>query len=269
MAFEILGTFTASQFTRFSIWVQAQVGQIPARIQHLQAEINRIGSLSFAYDSGGIPTHITPSDTTTYIGRLFQAYEALGGDAEFDLQVRQMAQPVFRMTGTENHMPQLMSNGEVISANGGLSDAPSAELFRSARDWAYDAQFYRRDLIERKIRRAQDYVDQLNAEVTTLQGIQSSATQTGSIGYIVSGVQALIANRYYIAALNDSSMPDPHGKFAYAPVAGYMPNPQGGSTIVDYERTLDGPAVPTGTNTNTAPSTTGSSSTTTSTGSTT
>ncbi len=251
MAFEILGTFTASQFTRFSIWVQAQVGQIPARIQHLQAEAARIGGLAFAYDSGGVPTFIQPADNLTYIGRLFQVYEALGGDAEFDLQVRQMGQPVFKTTGTENHMPQLMSNGEIISAGGGLSDAPSAELFRQARDWAYDVQFYRRDLLERKIRRAIDYVDQLNAEIMTLQGIQASASQAGSIGYIVSGIQSLVSDRYYIAAQNDAGKPDPHGKMAYAPIAGYMPNPQGGSTVVDYERTYDGPQVPTGTNTET------------------
>jgi hypothetical protein len=247
VAFEFLGTFTASQFTRFSVWVQAQTGQIPARILHLQAELARIGYLAFAYDSGGVPTFIQPPDTTTYIGRLFQVYEALGGDAEFDLQVRTMGQPVFRTTGTENHMPQLMSNGEVISANGGLSDAPSAELVRQARDWTYDAQFYRRDLLERKIRRMMDYADQLTAEVQQLQQIQAQASQAGAIGYIISGIQQLISNRYYIAAQNDGAMPDPHGKFAYAPVAGYMPNPDGSSTIVDYERTYDGPKVPSGT----------------------
>jgi hypothetical protein len=251
LAFELLGTFTASQFTRFSTWVQAQVGQIPARIQHLQAELARIGALAFAFDSGGIPTFVQPADTTTYIGRLFQVYEALGGDVEFDLQTRSMTQPVFRTTGTENHMPQLMSNGEVISSNGGLSDAPSAELVRQARDWTYDAQFYRRDFLERKIRRAMDYADQLSAEIKSLRQIQAEASQAGSIGYIVSGVQQLIANRYYIAAQNDAAAPDPHGKSAYGPVAGYMPSPEGGSTIVDYERTYDGPKVPTGTQTGT------------------
>ena len=252
MSFEFLGTFTASQFTRFSLWVQAQVGQIPARIQHLQAEVTRIGGIAFAYDSGGIPTFVQPSDQTTYIGRLFMAYEALGGDAAYDLQVRLMTQPVFRTTGTPNHMPQQMSNGEVVGAGGGLSDAPSAELVRQARDWTYDAQFYRRDLLERKIRRAMDYVDQLNAEVTLLQNIQQGATSAGAIGYIVSGVEQLVANRYYTAVQNDSASPDPHGKMAYAPIAAYMPNPQGGSTIVDFERTLDGPMVPTGDETDTS-----------------
>lgn len=247
MAFEFLGTFTASQFTRFSIWVQAQTAQVAARIQHLQAEQARIGALTFAYDAGGVPTFIQPSDAaSTYIGRLFQVYEALGGDAEFDLQTRQMTQPVFKTTGTENRISQTMSNGEVVSAPG-LSDAPSAELFRTARDWAYDVQFYRRDLLERKIRRAMDYADQLGAEVNLLQKILLDASQAGSIGYILSGVQQLIANRYYIAAANDSANPDPHGKMAYAPVAAYMPNPQGGSTVIDYERTYDGPQVPTGT----------------------
>ncbi len=251
MAFDMLGTFTASQFSRFSTWVQAQVGQIPARIQHLQAEATRVGGLTFAYDSGGVPTFVQPSDNTTYIGRLFQAYEALGGDAEFDLQTRQMTQPVFRTTGTPNQRSQVLSNGEVNSAPG-LSDAPTAEFFRQARDWTYDAQFYRRDLLERKIRRAIDYVDQLNAEVTLLQQIAADASEAGSLGYIISGVEQLIANRYYLAATNDAAQPDPHGKGAYAPVAAYMPDPAGGSTVLDYERAVGLPLqVPTGTPTDT------------------
>jgi hypothetical protein len=246
MAFDFLGTFTASQYTRFSTWVQAQTGQITARIQHLQAEVDRLGGLSFAYDSGGIPTFITPSDNTTYIGRLFQCYEALGGDAEFDLQVRTMAQPVFKTTGDPNNPSQLMSNGEVMGTQG-LIDAQTAELMRSARDWTYDAQFYRRDLLERKIRRAMDYVDQLNAEVKNLQQIQASVATQGSIGYILSSLNQFVGNRYYLPAQNDTSAPDPHGKMAYAPIASYMPDVAGGSTVTNYERTYDGPAVPTGT----------------------
>jgi hypothetical protein len=243
MAFEFLGTFTASMYTRHSVWVQAQVGQVSARIQHLNAEIARIGSLSFAYDSNGVPTQVTPSDSSTYIGRLFQVYEALGGDPEFDLQTRSMNQPVFRNMGSETHMPQTMSNGEVIGTSG-LSDAQSAELFRQQRDWAYDVQFYRRDLLERKIRRMMDYVDQLQSEITTLTAIQAQASAQGAIGFIIAGIQQLISDRFYIAAQNDATNPDPHGKLAQAPVAGYMPNPQGGSTITDYERTYDGPMVP-------------------------
>ncbi len=246
MAFEFLGTFTASQFSRFSTWVQAQVGQIPARIQHLNAEIARIGGLAFSYDSGGVPTFIQPSDTTTYIGRLFQCYEALGGDAEFDLQVRTMSQPVFKTTGTPNNPPQLLSNGEV-QGQPGLGDAPSAEVLRTLRDWTYDAQFYRRDLLERKIRRAMDYVDQLNAEVTLLGQIQADASAQGSLGFILNSMEQLVGNRYYLPAQNDSSNPDPHGKAAYGPIASYMPDITGGSTIAIYERTYDGPQVPTGT----------------------
>jgi hypothetical protein len=250
MAFEFLGTFTASQYNRFATWVQAQTGQIPARLQHLGAEMARIGGLSFAYDSGGVPTFITPSDTTTYIGRLFQCYEALGGDAEFDLQVRTMAQPVFKVTGTPNNPPQLMSNGEVVG-NQGLIDQQSAELVRQARDWTYDAQFYRRDLLERKIRRMVDYVDQLQAEITLLNQIQASATTQGALGFILNGLNTLVGNRYYIPAQNDTASPDPHGKSAYAPIAAYMPDVAGGSTVLNYERTYDGPAVPTGTPTET------------------
>lgn len=244
MAFEFLGTFTQSQFKRFSAFVQAQQVQITARIQHLNAEINRIGGLAFAFDQGGIPTAMSPADNITYIGKLFQAYEALGGDAFYDLQTRAMTQAVYRLTGSEGAgESQMMSNGEVVGTPG-LSDAETAELMRQARDWTYDAQFYRRDLLERKIRRMLDYADQLQAEVNLLQQLQSSAQVEGSLAFILAAIQSFIDDRQYLAAQKDNGDPNAqHGKFAYSPIAAYMPGPKGAPTD-SFERTYDGAVVP-------------------------
>jgi hypothetical protein len=244
LSFDFLGTFTASQFTRFSDWVRAQTAQIDDRVLHLQAELDRIGAIAFAFDSGGVPTNLSSGDSETYAGKLFLAYEALGGDAFYDLQIRSMNQAVFRLEGSENGMPQQMSNGEILGTPG-LSDQESAELVRSARDWTYDALFYRREYLERKIRRMIDYADQLQAEIDTLNQIKAQASVQGALGFILNGVQQLISDRTYLAAQNDSGKPDPHGKMAYAPFASYMPGPKR-ANVTDFERTYDGPVVPTG-----------------------
>lgn len=243
MSFEFLGTFTKSQFDRFSAFVRAQTQTIDQRVQHLQAELNRVGSLVFTYDSGGVPTGFS-FDEDTYIGNLFSVYEALGGDAFYDLQVRSASQPIYKLTGDETHMPQQMSNGEVIGTPG-LSDAASAELLRQARDWTWDNLYTRREALERKIRRALDYSDQLQSEINNLLTIRSDVTIENSLEFLLTGVQQLISDRQYMAAQDDSSKADPHGKLAYAPFASYMPGPDQ-SQVTDFERTFDGQVVPTG-----------------------
>lgn len=246
MSFEFLGTFTSSQFARFAAFVRAQTTLVDGRIAHLKAERARIGNLAFAYDSGGVPTGLASDPPSTYCGKLFATYEALGGDAYYDLQVRSTSQPVFRLVGDETKQPQRMSNGEVIGTEG-LSDAESAELVRQARDWTYDVLEYRRNALERKVRRAIDYAEQLQAEIAQLTTIKADATVSGALEFILTGVQQLISSRNYMAASNDAAKADPHGKLAYAPFAAYMPGGGGqGAVAEDFERTLDGPVVPGG-----------------------
>lgn len=242
MAFEFLGTFTKSQFDRFAGFVRDQTSLLDGRIAHLRAERARIGSLGFAFDAGGVPTNIAHDPPTTYIGKLFGVYEALGGDAFFDLQVRSTSQPVFKLKGDEVNSSQVMSNGEVIGSPG-LSDAESALLMQQARGWVQDTLFYRREAIERKIRRALDYADQLQVEINQLTALKAQATTTGALEFILGNIDQLLSDRQYMAASNDGSKPDPHGKLAYAPFAAYMPGPDR-ATGDDFQRTLDGPAVP-------------------------
>ena len=238
MAHNFNGTFTKSQFTRFRAYVENQLPMIDARIAHLEAERDRIGNLAFAYDSAGNPTSFVNDIPETYCGKLFAAYEALGGDAEFDLQVRSASQPVFLMTGDVNTPAQLMSNGEVVGVLG-LSDAPSATLMQKIRRFVGEDLQRRREYLERKIRRALDYVDQLNLEISQLTALKGSVDSPESMAAYFSQLDTLTTDPRYMAITDDTANPDPHGKFAKAPVAGYVPGPKG-ATPNTYQRTPDG-----------------------------
>ena len=238
MAFEWNGTFTRSQFERFRSYVLEQVQLIDARIAHLNAERERVGDLSFAYDSGGLPTHVTADPPTTYIGKLYGAYEALGGNVEFDLQVRSTNQPVFRLAGDATRAAQLLSNGEAINVQG-LGDAESAVTVQSMRGWVAGDLGRRRDAIEHKIRRAIDYAEQLRREASELELLKGAEDVEGSLAYYLKIIDSLTVQRDYMAITDDSAQPDPHGKFARAPMAPFMPGPKG-ATAISYERTLDG-----------------------------
>jgi hypothetical protein len=236
MAFDVQGTLTTSQLDRVKKYVRDQVQLIDDRITHLKAERDRVGNLAFAYDSGGTPTALTSDPPSTYCGKLFGAYEALGGDAEFDLQVRSTTQPVFLLAGDEVKPAQLMSNGEVLGVLG-LSDAESALLMQKIRGWVADDLHRRREYLERKIRRAIDYAEQLDAEIAELETIKADVTTDGSLEFLLSNLDTLAADKQYTAITDDQGT-DPHGKFARAPVAGYMPGPDG-ATATTYERTTN------------------------------
>lgn len=244
MAFEFKGTFTKSQFDRFETYLRNQVQQVEPRIQHLEAELARIGTLAFAYDSGGVPTGCAGDTNATYSGKLFNVYEALGGDCFFDLQVRSTSQAVFRVAADETRHAALMSNGEVIGRRG-LSDGESAELTSEARAWVVGDLDRRRDFLERKIRRLLDYADQLQNEINTLKTIFQDETVDGSLDFLIAGIQTLAADRQYMAVTNDGSGTDPHGKYAKSPQAAYMPGGEG-AEAQDYERTYDGAVAPGG-----------------------
>lgn len=242
MSFDFNGTFTASQFERFKKYVQDQVQLIDARIVHLESERDRIGNLAFAFDDGGVPSAYAGDPPTTYVGKLFGVYEALGGEVEFDLQVRSKKQPVYQLAGDETKPAQLMSNGEVLSVLG-MSDAESALLIQKMRHWVGEDLHRRREALERKIQRALDYADQLEAEISELRLLKESVETDGSLAFYISEIEALANDRQYMAITNDKADPDPHGKLARAPVAGYMPGPERGDPV-SYERTLDGAVKP-------------------------
>ncbi len=218
MAHDYLGTFNRSQFERFLAYAKSQLPLVDGRIQHLQAEVNRIGSVIFRY-SKGIPQGYAANPADSYLGKLLGAYEVLGGDPFIDLRVRLRGDPVFRVKGTETQAAQFMSNGEVIGAKG-LSDAPTAELVRTGKAWLNSTLDYRFGNLERKIRRAVDYSDELLNEIATLKTIREAASVVGSLEYVAAQVGQFLTDSNYRAVYDDGGG-DKFGFNVYAPFSSY------------------------------------------------
>jgi hypothetical protein len=235
LTFDFLGTYNQAQLTRFQTFATAQLAQAAARSQHLAAEILRIGTLTFAYDSTGTPIGYV-TDPESYVGKLVAAYEILGGDVAYDLMVRSRAQALFLIAGSEASSPQMMSNGEIVGARG-LADAETAVLTQQMKAWMEPVLDYRREYLERKIMRMLDYVDQLTQEVSLLAVLQGDTTVTGSLAQLLASAQAFIDNGTYRAVTADT---DPYNRKGYAPYASYDPGGPNGSTADSTQRTFEG-----------------------------
>ncbi len=218
MAFEWLGTFNRSQFERFLVFSRSQLPLVDGRIQHLQAEVSRIGTVMFRYTKG-VPQGFAANPVNSYLGKLLGAYEVLGGNPFVDLRIRLRSDPVFKIKGTESTPSQFMSNGEVIGAKG-LSDAPTSLLMLEAKEWLTDTFRARFDSLERKIRRAMDYSDELQSEIATLKTIQLSATTVGSLEYIAAQINQYLSDQNYRAVFDDHGG-DVYGFHVYAPFSSY------------------------------------------------
>lgn len=230
MSLDFKGTFNRSQFERFSAFARGQLGVVPARLKHLAAEQLRVGTLVFSYDANGKPLAYSPEPTTSYLGRLLAAYEILGGDAFYDLNVRSRAQAVFLIRGDETTPAQLMSNGEVVGTPG-LGDRGTAELMGPARAWLDETLHRRREYLERKIRRLIDYADQLQMEQESLARIVLGVEAEGSLDNLLAQIQAYIDDPSYRPAYDDRGT-DPDGKLTGAPLAPYSVGPDRAPTDV-------------------------------------
>lgn len=245
---DFLGTFNKSQFTRLATYARSQMVYIDLRIQHLTIEQQRIGFLQFAYDTGGRPTSYSTGSPgfTTYIGKLMSAYEVLGGDPFYDLQVRGKNDPVYYLKGTETATAKMMSNGEPIPLPG-LSDGDSGNAVRSMKSWTR-GNLDRLERVERKVRRAIDYSDQLQSEIHELNLIKKSVEVDGSLENLIALVGQLFIDPGYRAIADDKGK-DPFGKYTHAPMSSYD---QGGTRAPtegpSVERGADGYTVSGGSN---------------------
>ncbi len=235
MAHDWLGTFNRSQVERFLAFARANLSTIDARILHLQAEKGRIGTLVFTYDAEHVPDSVTADPTDSYLGKLLAAYEVLGGNPFLDLRSRTKGQPLFVVRGV-GMAPGYISNGEPVTSKG-LQDAYSAELIRSLRSPISEALRARFESLERKIRRALDYGDQLDEEVASLQVYKAAAEIEGSLEYVAEQINQLLSNRNYRAIYDDGGK-DPLGLNTYAPFSAFdAENSQG----TGPSRTAPGP----------------------------
>jgi hypothetical protein len=218
--FDWLGTFNRSQFQRLVTYTRAQLTYVKSRINHLTIEKQRVGFLKFTYDTSGQPTGYATGQPgfTTYIGKLMSAYEVLGGDPFYDLQVRGMSDPVYYTKGTETYSSKVLSNGEPVPSLG-LADAVSGNAVRSMRVWASE-NLDRLERIERKVRRAIDYSDQLQIEINNLTSITNAVEVDGSLENLIALVNQLFTDPSYRAIADDKGK-DPFGKVVYAPMSSY------------------------------------------------
>lgn len=230
MSFDFLGTFNKSQLDRFLAFARTQLPLVDARIQHLEAEQNRIGTVTFRYDQG-IPKEFIADPEESYLGRLLATYEVLGGNPFHDLRVRLRTDPVFAIRGSVTVPTQFMSNGEVIGAPG-LADAPSGEIMRQARRWLEVTLNGRFDKLERKIRRALDYADELEREIKDLTLIKQGIEVEGSFEQLADQLVQLIADPNYRAIFDDAGK-DPFGLTSYAPFSSYDATPSNDPNLVD------------------------------------
>jgi hypothetical protein len=220
MPFDFLGTFNRSMFDRLAAYARGQLVYVDSRIQHLSIEQQRIGFLQFAYDTAGRPTSYTTGTPgfITVIGKLMSAYEVLGGDPFYNLQVRSVSNPVYYRKGDETATAKVLSNGEPVPQLG-LSDGPSGNAVRQVRAWSF-GNLERLDRLERKIRRMIDYSDQLGTEVSFLKKSRQAVDVDGSLENLIALVNQLFADPSYRAIADDKGA-DPFGKFIYAPMSSY------------------------------------------------
>ena len=234
MPFDWNGTFNKSQFDRFRLFARTQLKLISARIQHLEAEKFRIGEPIFRYGSDGAAIGYTADPDTSYVAKLLVAYEVQGGNPYLDLTIRLKKDPIYRLRGDQTNMSSLMSNGEAVG-QAGLADSVSALAMQQAKEWLTATLDYRMGYLERKIRRALDYWDQLDSEVTLLKTIRSSADTPGSLEYIAADIAELFSDGTYRAIYDDHGK-DERGALAYAPFSSYDSGPNSSDEVSQNPR---------------------------------
>lgn len=222
MAYEFLGTFNRSQFNDFLAFARSQLPYATARIRFLTSESNRIGTVAFKFNDG-VPEGYAATPEESYLGKLLAAYEVLGGNPFLNLRIRQRSQTVYIIQGSETTPAQFTSSGEVVGGRG-LMDGPTAELMRVAKSWVNETLQARFNRLERKIRRAMDYRDQLQREIAELEVIQLAAETRGSLEFIASQINEFLDDSNYRAIYDDQGA-DRFGLKTYAPFSSYDATP--------------------------------------------
>ena len=151
------------------------------------------------------------------------------------------SQALFLMSGDETRAANMLSNGRVVGTQG-LMDAASAIPVQQIREWMNDSIQYKREALERKIRRALDYSDQLGTEMALLNTIQASDQVDGSLANLLAAINTLITSQQYRAIADDQGK-DPTGNYAYAPYIGLEPGPERPNVDGHY-RTFSGYVTP-------------------------
>ncbi len=178
MAFNFFGTFTTGQWEAFRAFARVQRREVELRVSWLQKQLSMNGIFSTEYD-GPVPVAFTAS-AGSYAAKLLSAYRVLGGVPERDMLLRTRDKPVFK-TKAQN-----ITTVTAGTTDGGFSDVYSngrrergTQRFdrdlglrvEKLKSWQLEAVKAKRERIEYKIKRALDYSDQLQSEISVLTAL--------------------------------------------------------------------------------------------------
>ena len=103
-----------------------------------------------------------------------------------------------------------------------------------------EAHLDKLERIERKVRRAIDYSDQLQTELDLLKVVPRTAEVDGSLEFLIASATAYFQDRSY-RAVSDDKGSDPFGKLVNAPMSSYDPGTtRRGPDGLAVERSNDG-----------------------------
>lgn len=167
--FLFTGTFSRAQVGLLVTWIQHQVPNIDARIDHLLARMRRVGFVKMEFDGEGYPTSYQPMFRGSLIEKLLGAYEAAGGDLARDFRVRMYGQSVShaRASIQQGGSTQYTDGSLIRSTN--MDDVIAGDLVSSLKKPFIEVMKRKRQVLEYRIKVAQDLYDQLNTEVALLK----------------------------------------------------------------------------------------------------
>lgn len=173
MSFNFFGTFTTGQWEDFKAFSRIQAMDLRLRRDWLRRDLLRVGIFTTEYD-GPDPVKFTASG---YAGKLLQAYRILGGVPEHTMLLRTRDKPVFKtkvgeLTIDKNAMvsggySDVYSNGR-RERGGQRYDRDIGLKIEALKSWQLEAIKFKRERLEYKIKRAMDYSDQIQQEISEI-----------------------------------------------------------------------------------------------------
>ena len=187
--------FTVGQWEELRQFALIQASDIGARIGYLNRELTTVGLFSTQYDpTTNFPVNFSATPSTSHAAKLLQAYRALGGFPEQDFLLRTSDDPVYLTPGaaintndpsgiiTQGSSDQF-SNGKRYRG-GQVFDRDLGLPMENFKKWQLQAIKHKREHLEYKIKRALDYSDQLQIEITFLTTMIQPGTLTDVNGQI-------------------------------------------------------------------------------------
>jgi hypothetical protein len=232
MAFNFFGTFTTGQFEAFENFTKLQQLDLLLRKAWLDRQIQRVGKFSTTYDDAGIPIEFAITPRNSYAAKLLEAYKILGGTPEFDMLLRTRDKPVYLTSGPSLSITedQLVTGGYSSLYSNGRRNRGDQRFDRNLglkveklKKWQLGAIKQKRERLEFKIKRALDYVDQLEQELVLINRLLGSGL--GSVDDQILDVKremrnpgaanVVVSNDIYghdIGEVADNLLPDAEGE---------------------------------------------------------